>query len=99
MKHLSYIQNTYDFVDKISKLVIHDGCLLKTLDVESMYTHIDHAKGLNAVSEALQFRDLLYDGIMQLHELSLALQWAGFGPLNMPTYKWLNLRRPYIKQF
>ena len=71
MKHPSYIKNTYDFVDKIAKLVIPDGCLLITLDVESMYTNIDHAKGLNAVSEALQFRGPLYDGIMQLLELSL----------------------------
>jgi len=55
MKHPSYIKNTYDFEDKIAKLVIPDGCLLITLDVESMYTNIDHAKGLNAVSEALQF--------------------------------------------
>jgi hypothetical protein len=45
--------------------------LLITLDVESMYTNIDHAKGLNAVSEALQFPRPLYDGIMQLLELSL----------------------------
>ncbi|KAK2143668.1 hypothetical protein LSH36_823g02003 [Paralvinella palmiformis] len=49
MKHPSYIKNTYDFVDKIAKLVIPDGCLLITLDVERMYTNIDHAKGLNAV--------------------------------------------------
>ena len=60
MKHPSYIKNTNDFVDKIAKLVILDGCLLITLDVESMYTNIDHAKGLKAVSEALQFRGHLY---------------------------------------
>jgi len=42
-----------------------------TLDVESMSTNIDHAKGLNAVSETLQFQGSLYDGIIQLLELSL----------------------------
>ena len=53
MKHPSYIKNTDDFVDKIAKLVIPDGCLLITLDVEKMHTNIDHAKGHHAVSEAL----------------------------------------------
>jgi len=63
MEHPSYIKNTYDFVDKIAKLVVSNECLLITLDVESMYTNIDHAKGLNAMSDAFQFRGPLYDGI------------------------------------
>ena len=70
-RHPSYIKNTYDFVSKIANLVIPDNCLLITLDVESMYTNIDHTKGLMAVSEALGVRGPLYDGIMQLLELSL----------------------------
>ena len=45
LKHLYYIKKTYDFVDKIAKLVIADECLLMTLDVETMYTNIDNAKG------------------------------------------------------
>lgn len=69
-RHPSYIKNTYDFVSKIANLVIPDNCLLITLDVESMYTNIDHTKGLMAVSEALGVRGPLYDGIMQLLELS-----------------------------
>jgi hypothetical protein len=71
MKHPSFIKNTYDFVNKISNLTIPDNCLLITLDVESMYTNIDHDKGLTAVSEAIGLRGPLYDGIMQLLELSL----------------------------
>ena len=71
MKHPSFIKNTYDFVNKISNLTIPDNCLLITLDVESMYTNIDHDKGLTAVSEAVGLRGPLYDGIMQLLELSL----------------------------
>ena len=58
-------------MSKIANLVIPDNCLLITLDVESMYTNIDHTKGLMAVSEALGVRGPLYDGIMQLLELSL----------------------------
>ena len=47
--------------------------MLITFDVEIMYTNIDHTKGLMAVSEALGFRGPLYDGIMQLLELSLKI--------------------------
>ena len=66
MRHPSYLKNTYDFVIKISNLLIPDNCLLITLDVESMYTNIDHTKGLAAVSEAPRFRGPLYDGVLQL---------------------------------
>ena len=49
------LKNNYDFVDRIPKLVIPEERLLIALYVESMYTNIDHAKVLNAVSETLQF--------------------------------------------
>jgi len=71
IEHPSYIKNTYDFVDKIKKLTIPDGSILITLDVESMYTNIDHTKGLKAVAEALTFSGPFFDSIMELLELSL----------------------------
>ena len=45
-KHPSYIKNTYDFVDQIAKLVISDGCLLITLDVEKYTNIVTMLKGL-----------------------------------------------------
>ena len=66
------------------------------------------------MSEIIQVLAPLYDGIMQLLELSLkhydfslmdngifrpmTLQWVRTGPLIMPIYTELNLRRSYIKQ-
>jgi len=70
-RHPSYIKNTYDFVDKISKLNIPKQSLLITLDVESMYTNINHDKGILAVKEAFGRSNLLYDSIIDLLELAL----------------------------
>ena len=50
-QHPSYIQNTYDFIDNIRNVSIPENSLLITLDVESMYTNIDHNKGILAVKE------------------------------------------------
>ena len=47
-------------------MVIHDECLLITVDVKNAYATIDHYYGLNAVSEALQFPNPLFDAIIQL---------------------------------
>ena len=73
-----------------------------------MYTNIDHAKGLNAVSVALQFRCHLYDGIMQLLELALKITIFSLMAMTSMGRDWTpqyadiymaNLRRrPYIKQ-
>jgi hypothetical protein len=68
--HPSYIKNTYDFVDKIYHLSLPDDYMLITLDVESMYTNIDHAKGLQAVREVMS-PCLIHDAIIELLELSL----------------------------
>lgn len=72
-QHPSYIKDTYDFVDQIKDLDIPKGALLITLDVESMYTNIDHEKGLEAVDCA--FRDCeknpKFHAIMKLLEVSL----------------------------
>ena len=69
-QHPSYIKNTYDFIDKIRNVSIPENSLLITLDVESMYTNIDHNKGILAVKEALN-NFYLSDYITELLELSL----------------------------
>ena len=69
---IHHIQNnTYDFIDKIRNLSIPENGLLITLDVESMYTNIDHntCKGILAVKEALH-NFYLSDDITELLELS-----------------------------
>ena len=72
-KHPSYIKNTYDFLDKVLDTKLSSHSLLITLDVESMYTNINHDEGLKAVKNA--FSDLAHDSkfiaIMELLELSL----------------------------
>ena len=49
--HPSYIKNTYDFLDKISEIDLQPNSLLISLDVESMYTNIDHDEGLSAIKQ------------------------------------------------
>ena len=73
VKHPSYIKDTYDFVEKIKELDIPKDALLITLDVESMYTNIDHDKGLEAVQNAFEEHEKTpkFFAIMKLLELSL----------------------------
>ena len=69
--HPSYIKDTYDFVDKISNLFIPDDCFLATLDVESMYTNIDHDLGIQSVKDSFPTMNPPFDSIMELLELTL----------------------------
>lgn len=69
--HPAYVKDTYDFVDKISKLFIPDDCFLATLDVESMYTNIDHDLGIQAVKDAFPTMNPPFDSIIELLELTL----------------------------
>lgn len=48
-KHLSYIKDTYEFVEKIKKLDIPLTSILFTIDVDSLYTNIDIQEGIQAV--------------------------------------------------
>jgi hypothetical protein len=72
-KHPSYIKNTYDFLDKVLDKKLSSDSLLITLDVESMYTNIDHDEGLKAVKNAFSDcnKDPKFIAIMELLELSL----------------------------
>jgi len=72
-KHPSYIKNTYDFLDKITDMELSPESLLITLDVESMYTNINHDEGIQAVRNAFSEcqNDPKFIAIMELLELSL----------------------------
>lgn len=70
--HPSYVQDTYDFIEKIRDIEISSEFLLITMDIESMYTNIEHDKGLEAIKEAFQeFPSPKKDYIIKLLELSL----------------------------
>ena len=50
----SYIRDTSDFIQKISKVKLTGHCLLVTLDVTSLYTNIPNFGGLRAIARTLQ---------------------------------------------
>jgi len=70
-KHPAYIKDTYDFVKRISNLSIPNDALLVTLDVESMYTNIDHALGIQSVKDIFPHCKAPFDSIIKLLELTL----------------------------
>ena len=72
-KHPSYIKNTYDFLDKVRGLELDPNSLLITLDVESMYTNINHEEGIQAIKNAFPTlkNNELFKGIIELLEISL----------------------------
>lgn len=47
--HISYIKDTYDFVQKVKKLEIPQKAILFTMDIDSLYTNIDIQEGLQAI--------------------------------------------------
>ena len=53
-KHDSYLKDTSDFLNKLKQVKINENTLLVTMDVESMYTNIDHESGLAAVKKAFE---------------------------------------------
>ena len=73
IRHPAYIKDTYDFVETIIDLDIPKGALLITLDVESMYTNIDHDKGLEAIANVFEECEKTpkFYAVMKLLELSL----------------------------
>ena len=80
-KHDSYLKDTSDFLNKLKETKINENSLIVTLDVESMYTNIDHESGLAAVRKA--FKDNPDDRrpdehILDLLELSLKNNYFQF---------------------
>ena len=51
-KHDSFIKDTSDFLNKLKQVKINENSLIFTLDVDSMYTNIDHDSGLAAIKKA-----------------------------------------------
>uniref|UniRef100_A0A1A8LVX6 Reverse transcriptase domain-containing protein n=1 Tax=Nothobranchius pienaari TaxID=704102 RepID=A0A1A8LVX6_9TELE len=51
--HPSYVKDTYDFVEKIKKIVLPENCILFTMDVDSLYTNIDITEGITAIKNIL----------------------------------------------
>lgn len=73
-KHTSYIKDTYDFIEKIKDLFIPTNSTLFTIDVDSLYTNIDIAEGIQAVRDILfKFRDIKRPDkeLLQLLEINL----------------------------
>ena len=73
-KHDSYLKDTSDFLNKLKQVKVNETSLIVTMDVESMYTNIDHDSGLAAVRRAFERNpDSLRpdEQILQLLELSL----------------------------
>ena len=53
-KHASYLKDTSDFLNKLRTVKITENSLVVTMDVENMYTNIDHESGLLAVKKAFE---------------------------------------------
>jgi hypothetical protein len=53
-KHPAYVQDTYDFIQKIGKIKIKPNALLISMDVEALYTNIDNKDGIQAVANAFR---------------------------------------------
>ena len=57
---LSYIQDTTDFLNRLSRLpLLPSGTLLVTLNVSSLYTNIPHEEGITVCQEFLNLQDHL----------------------------------------
>ena len=73
-KHASYLKDTTDFLNKLKTVKITENSLLVTMDVESMYTNIDHESGMSAVKQAFEnYPDPIRpdEQILDLLEISL----------------------------
>ena len=49
--HDSYIKDTNDFLSQVRQVPVQESSFLFTIDVESMYTNIDHEEAIEAVKE------------------------------------------------
>ena len=75
-KHPSYIKDTFDFTNKVSKIKLPPQAILLTLDVAAMYTNINNVDGLKAIQQAFQENpspDRPDDILLQLIEICLTL--------------------------
>lgn len=52
--HPSYIKDTQDFLQKIKTIQVPKDAFLITLDVQSLYTNIEHKKGIQAIKNLFE---------------------------------------------
>ena len=52
--HDSYIKDSYDFINKLKKVKANEHSLIVTMDVDSMYTNIDHESGMATIKQAFK---------------------------------------------
>lgn len=72
--HTSYVKDTYDFVNKLRAVRAPSNSFLFSIDVDSLYTNIETARGLLAVSKAFRKfprKDRPDAEILQLLEMTL----------------------------
>ncbi|CAJ0936692.1 unnamed protein product [Ranitomeya imitator] len=78
----SFLRDTTDFLNKIKEVSILGEVLLASFDVTSLYTSIDHARGLEAVSQKLlstHFSSDAREFIMELLKLVFTKNYFLFG--------------------
>ncbi|XP_075684577.1 uncharacterized protein LOC142652784 [Rhinoderma darwinii] len=78
----SYIQDTTDFLTKLDEVQLEGDCILVSFDVCSLYTSINHTRGLRTVSEALQQSNYTHECInllMCLLEIVLTENYFLYG--------------------
>ncbi|CAJ0948100.1 unnamed protein product [Ranitomeya imitator] len=78
----SYVRDTSDFLDKINTIQLAGQVLLASFDVTSLYTSIDHDRGLNAIDKKLSTTQYSVEArkfILQLLKLVLTNNYFLFG--------------------
>lgn len=53
-RHPSYLNDTYDFLDKIRPMTVPTSSHLFTVDIDSLYTNIHTQTGLNSIKNIFQ---------------------------------------------
>lgn len=53
-KHPSYLKDTYDFISKVKDIDIPNDAFLFTIDIDSLYTNIETAAGIEAVRKCME---------------------------------------------
>ncbi|CAJ0937035.1 unnamed protein product, partial [Ranitomeya imitator] len=93
----SYIRDTGDFLNKIENVIISESTILASFDVVSLYTSIEHDKGLEAVSCMLSGSDVAPESARLIphslrnfflfgDEFFLQLRGTAMGSNVAPTY-------------
>lgn len=77
----SYVQDTTDFLNKISVLQVPNDAILASFDVISLYTSINHKRGLEAVRRKLETMKLSLEAkefVLELLSTNLTCNYFSF---------------------